>query len=461
MKKVLISSLFICLFHFQFVFAQVSSINKISGYHYEILGNSTTATVRIIVLDPNDTIVEVNQANVNHETYTHHLYLSQTRPIGLYKILINGVLEQTFSVTDDAPPPPTDQEQANSFDEALLIINSAKTGANHSFAIAAVSTVGDLSPLQTLTIPQPAGDATFSINGLPMTRTSNVISDVIEGVELTLMKGDLGVTSNTLSVTVDTAVAEEKIKDFVKNYNKVMRLLNDLTYLSNTADIDMDEERRAELEENERGIQKTKADEIVDKKDKNNTQRMTVVKKGIFFSDVTVKSLQSALQATLSNGAVNPGGVNVLADLGILSDAKTGELKQMVCSGNNLVAGDGKLKTMLTQNIDGVTQFFVGTAQSDGLVKRLESLISSYTGEGGQVIGSPKFTTKMSSLKKENTEIQKQRIKLEEKLNRMDTELRLRFSRLDGLLSKLKGQSERIHQELKGLPQPLSWGGRN
>lgn len=70
---------------------------------------------------------------------------------------------------------------------------------------------------------QPAQDASFSVDGLSLTRSSNTVTDVIGGVTLTLA----GPGSNaTLTVSRDTQKAVDKIRAFVDQYNSVMDLIH-------------------------------------------------------------------------------------------------------------------------------------------------------------------------------------------------------------------------------------------
>jgi len=64
-------------------------------------------------------------------------------------------------------------------------------------------------------------DAEIILDGVPITRTTNQISDVISGVTLNLVGTDEGATV-TLNVGRDTDGIKKKIQDFVDSYNKVM-----------------------------------------------------------------------------------------------------------------------------------------------------------------------------------------------------------------------------------------------
>ncbi|MBM7708095.1 flagellar filament capping protein FliD [Enterococcus lemanii] len=68
-------------------------------------------------------------------------------------------------------------------------------------------------------------DAKFNLNGIDMTRSSNVISDVIDGVTLELK--NTSEKSIDLTLENDTAKTKETIKEFVDQYNSLMSFISD------------------------------------------------------------------------------------------------------------------------------------------------------------------------------------------------------------------------------------------
>lgn len=65
---------------------------------------------------------------------------------------------------------------------------------------------------------QKGADARLVINGLELTRATNTITDVVEGLTLDLMKASPGEVV-TVTVSDDTNFAEQKIREFVDGYN--------------------------------------------------------------------------------------------------------------------------------------------------------------------------------------------------------------------------------------------------
>lgn len=86
-----------------------------------------------------------------------------------------------------------------------------------------------------LTANQAGQDSSLKVNGLTVTRESNKIDDVIEGLDFTINKLSAG---EIISVTIsdDKSVAEQAIRDFVTAYNDFYALAEELTKPSDTED---------------------------------------------------------------------------------------------------------------------------------------------------------------------------------------------------------------------------------
>lgn len=79
-----------------------------------------------------------------------------------------------------------------------------------------------------LTETVAAENATLVIDGIPISKASNKISDAIEGVTLELLKADLGNTK-TLSIARDTASIQEAIESFVTSFNDLNETIINLS----------------------------------------------------------------------------------------------------------------------------------------------------------------------------------------------------------------------------------------
>lgn len=131
-----------------------------------------------------------------------------------------------------------------------LAISSNNTGLSNSVSSITVKLGGDdainsllsYNPTENTPVPAPAVpmaqtvaavNAVFTVNGIQITKASNIVTDAIEGVTLTLSKE---ATPATLTVARDTAAVSDKVAGFVKAYNDLYSALkNSTAYKSKSA----------------------------------------------------------------------------------------------------------------------------------------------------------------------------------------------------------------------------------
>lgn len=121
---------------------------------------------------------------------------------------------------------------------ARLVIRSADTGEENGFRITATDSDGndnDALGLSALAYNPPAGtsattlstaaqDAKAKINGLDITSASNTLTEVMDGVSLTL-NAETGSTPVEVKVASDTASMKTAVQGFVDSYNQLMKYL--------------------------------------------------------------------------------------------------------------------------------------------------------------------------------------------------------------------------------------------
>ncbi len=110
-----------------------------------------------------------------------------------------------------------------------LVLSSNQTGTANaltlSFKNSSGSTITD--PL-SMTTTQAAADAVITVNGQTATRSSNSISDVIQGVTLNLVGTNASGTTTTLTVAQDPNGITTAVQGFVDAYNALHKTLGDL-----------------------------------------------------------------------------------------------------------------------------------------------------------------------------------------------------------------------------------------
>ena len=85
----------------------------------------------------------------------------------------------------------------------------------------------DPAGTQNLAETQSARDAAFTVDGIAITRPGNVVSDVIDGVTLTLKAESAAPV--TVTVARDTGSAQTALQNFVKAYNDLNKSIGDAT----------------------------------------------------------------------------------------------------------------------------------------------------------------------------------------------------------------------------------------
>ena len=204
-----------------------------------------------------------------------------------------------------------------------LTLSSDSAGASNSLKI---SVSGDAA-LGTLLANDPAGtqnlsetvtaqNANFKVNGVPVSKTSNIVSDVVQGVTLTLNK--VTTSPATLTVARDTAAISGSISGFVKAYNDFAKVLKD----SSAYD----------------AASKTGA---------------------ALLGDATVRTLQSQLRGMLNTPVVGTAGMlTMLSDIGV-SFQKDG----------TLALNQAKLDSAIANNFSEIASLFAATGKAtDSLV---------------------------------------------------------------------------------------------
>lgn len=99
-----------------------------------------------------------------------------------------------------------------------LSIQSETTGVENSFNLVDVNEV--FTSTVTLTETQAASDASFTLNGdLSITRSTNTITDVVNGLTFTLFQDTPAATELTVDISHDIESATDSIISFLNAYN--------------------------------------------------------------------------------------------------------------------------------------------------------------------------------------------------------------------------------------------------
>lgn len=238
----------------------------------------------------------------------------------------------------------------------------------------------------------PPQDAEFSVDNLPVTRSSNTVSDVISGVTFTLQ----GEGSAVLEVKTDVDFLVGKIKEFVAAYNAALAKVR--SYLSNQPG-----------------------------------------QAGPLAGDATTMAIEGSLRRLAYEAVAGlPGDIDSLYDIGISTSDRTGVLS----------VDEAKLREVLTARPEDVAQLF-RSPTADSVAERLREAIRLWIGAGTGLI--PGRERGLDSQIQELTERMRA---MEERLELREKRLVEQFVNLERSLALLQSQAAWLERRLAALQSP-------
>jgi len=270
-----------------------------------------------------------------------------------------------------------------------LILAGTATGTSNGVTISQNDTT-----LVFSTTLQAAQDATFTVDGMALTRQTNSASDIIPGVTLDLLSAD---PARTIGITVsrDTESISGNVKKLVDAYNSVMGYIKE-----------------------------------------NNKYDSDTKKAYPFFGDSVARSIAEDLRRVFSSSISGlPNTMNRLMHAGVSTD-KDGFMS----------LDTSKLKNALNSDFDGVVNLFAKTAATTGFAERIHESASSINDfVDGRIKG------RQDGLKKSMTRIDKDIRQKETQLVSYEEQLRSQFTGLEAMLASLKGQSNALNNYFGGM----------
>ena len=145
----------------------------------------------------------------------------------------NDTLEDVRDAINDAAIGVTASILQTGVDSYSLIMQ-ATSGADYAMRVTATETDGDtglanldFSTYNATEVAQDGQDAIFTVDGVTVTRSSNTITDLFDGVSVTLNYANTDPV--TLAVSYDTATAYAAMSTFVDELNGLSELLGEYT----------------------------------------------------------------------------------------------------------------------------------------------------------------------------------------------------------------------------------------
>lgn len=280
-----------------------------------------------------------------------------------------------------------------------LLLRGKSTGAAAGFNLSVTSDADSntadalgLSRLVTGSVTdQAAQDAAATINGIPVSSSTNTFANKVAGVTFTAVKE----TTGPVTITIDksTSEVEKNIQAFVDAYNAVNGVLNEAT--------------------------------------KYDASTKTA---GLLQGDSTTLSLQSALRSAVQSVRTGSTVFSRLSDIGIET-----------LQGGNLKVNSTKLSAAMTDNMDELKAMFTtsasGTTQGFGL--RFKNLL---TGMLGSTDGF--FANKDAALKRTLTANSTEQTRVNNRASTVEATLKAKYNALDTQMSQLNSLSSYITQQI-------------
>ncbi len=289
-------------------------------------------------------------------------------------------------------------------DGAHLVLSSAQTGAANTIQVTETDGGTSLSAVtygtgNTAGYTQNAAaqDAQFTISGIPHTSSSNVVTDALKGVTLTLNgttpAGTGPGSTAQLSVASDTSTITDNVQAFVDAYNTLVQAIQPLGSYDQT------------------------------------TQTA-----GPMLGDAVLSGIQNELRSSLY-GLVNTGSstYSSLASVGITTK-----------SDGTLTLDKTKFQTALATAPTAVSSLFSST---NGVAASLNTRITNELASGGII-----DTRSKTLINKENA-LTDQTTQLNDQMTALTASLTQQYATLNTLLSTLQSTSAYLSQQFASLPQ--------
>lgn len=275
--------------------------------------------------------------------------------------------------------------------EYHLMLTSNETGTSH-----ALSFSGSALPSLSLThVVTPASDAILTFNGFPVTRSSNNITDIMDGLEINL-NGTLGETS--IHVTENTSkknsIIANGVQGVVDAYNALIR--------------------GVDYVRSKKGLQE-----------------------GIYYWVKT--DVYDAMQQTIGSGEIDS-----LRSLGV-GIADTQELTND--EGVKYISGGftldtAKLTTQLATHFKAVENFFT---DEHGLTEKIDHFITGYNESTGPL--ENRINAMVEKEAKLDRNIDDEKFRLEN----LKKTLMTKYSKLNELVNKLERQTDFVKQQMDSI----------
>jgi len=291
-----------------------------------------------------------------------------------------------------------------------LVLTSTTTGAGSDISTSGISELtidgtAKLDPSNTSSagyITDRPIDASYSIDGLAMTSSSNSINSAVSGLSLTLT----GAGSSTISVASDSDTLKKSVQTFVDAYNTMMTVVNNQTKVTATGAT-------------------------------SSTSTSAATTSGPLTGDPMVRKLVAEIHGALTSVSTTSGSLSVLSQLGVGTNSTTGLLS----------LDDTKWNKAMTTQYGNVANLFTG---KDGLITRMSGILDGYTQTGGVL------ETRQKSLNAKLSDLDDQQATLDRRTDSLTAILTAKYTAMDTLVAQLNATSSSVLKTLEAMTKSNS-----
>src|SRR5699024_9015701 len=108
-----------------------------------------------------------------------------------------------------------------------IILNEIDAETGEEVHPGILNDLGLVSETESKITQNNGKNSIFTINGVEIERSSNSISDAIEGTTINLHKAHTGDEYDTVNISLDTSKLTKAVQDFVDQYNSTMTFIED------------------------------------------------------------------------------------------------------------------------------------------------------------------------------------------------------------------------------------------
>lgn len=290
-----------------------------------------------------------------------------------------------------------------------LVLSSRTTGQASNFSVTGLGTPVDVVD---------GVDAEFTINNTSYTRSSNVVTDAVPGLQLTL-KAKTASTAVTVGPPgPDLSLVKTKIKSFVEAYNAALSTMN----------TDLGEKRVAKA------------------------ANATDAARGSLFGDNGVRDMLSTLRNAVGSpidgfdATSTASGLTTLAQIGISTGgANTGTTIDADAVAGKLKFDESAFDAAVAKDPLGVQKLLGGMLGSEGFAQKFEARVAAYAGADGIL------AQRLTSVDGDLTRIKDSLTRFDDSLAARQAHYEKQFAAMEAALAKSQALGNQMAAQLKAL----------